>query len=165
MHLCGNIPAYQQGPGTSSWAIIRGLTSCKTARASVVPHRPGSDSEAEQSAHEAAGVAKKAGKALEDGFAAMVQAPRHLAETVRHQVHRCCPALPCCRLPCLAQTFLPCLALLQTALPCYRLPCPVVGSLALLKCCCLPSLSPHHCYTEELQSCTACDTWSVAVAD
>ena len=37
--------------------------------------------------HEATGVAEKAGKVLEDGFATMVQAPRHLAETVRHQVH------------------------------------------------------------------------------
>lgn len=44
------------------------------------------EKEAEQAVHEATGVAEKAGKALEEGFAAMVQAPRHLAETVRRQV-------------------------------------------------------------------------------
>lgn len=41
-----------------------------------------------QEGHEAGSAVKKAGEALEDGFVAVVQAPRHLAEAVKHQV--CC---------------------------------------------------------------------------
>lgn len=39
---------------------------------------------------EASRLVKKAGEALEGGFAAVVQAPRQLAETVKHQVHSKC---------------------------------------------------------------------------
>jgi len=35
---------------------------------------------------EAGSLVKKAGEALEEGFVAAVQAPRHLAEAVKHQV-------------------------------------------------------------------------------
>lgn len=54
---------------------------------------PCADKEAEQAVHEAAGVAQQAGKALEQGFASVVQAPRHLAEKVRHQVWPAQPPL------------------------------------------------------------------------
>ena len=39
-----------------------------------------------QGGQEASSLAKKAGEALEEGFVAAVQAPRHLAEAVKHQV-------------------------------------------------------------------------------
>lgn len=39
-----------------------------------------------QEGREAKGTLKQAGEALEEGFVAAVQAPRHLAETVKHQV-------------------------------------------------------------------------------
>ena len=41
-----------------------------------------------QAGREASSLVKKAGEALEDGLVAVVQAPRHLAETVKHQVLR-----------------------------------------------------------------------------
>jgi len=39
-----------------------------------------------QEGQEAGSLVKKAGEALEEGFVAAVQAPRHLAEAVKHQV-------------------------------------------------------------------------------
>ncbi len=39
-----------------------------------------------QGGQEAGSLVKKAGEALEEGFVAAVQAPRHLAEAVKHQV-------------------------------------------------------------------------------
>ena len=39
-----------------------------------------------QEGQQAKTAAKQAGEALEDGFVAAVQAPRHLAETVKRQV-------------------------------------------------------------------------------
>ena len=39
-----------------------------------------------QRGQEAGSLVKKAGDALEEGFVAAVQAPRHLAEAVKHQV-------------------------------------------------------------------------------
>ena len=39
-----------------------------------------------QGGQEAGRLVKKAGEALEEGFVAAVQAPRHLAEAVKHRV-------------------------------------------------------------------------------
>ncbi len=39
-----------------------------------------------QGGQEAGSLVKKAGEALEEGFVAAVQAPRHLAEAVKHRV-------------------------------------------------------------------------------
>ena len=49
-----------------------------------------------QGGQEARSVVKQAGEALEDGFVTTVQAPRHLAETVKRQVAflHCKPSSP-----------------------------------------------------------------------
>lgn len=69
----------------------------KVAPSSVRPKVAGGVAGAGRAAHEAAdsvrqegqqakSAIKQAGEALEDGFVAAVQAPRHLAETVKRQV-------------------------------------------------------------------------------
>lgn len=61
-----------------------------------------------QAGQEASILVKKAGEALEDGLVAVVQAPRHLAETVKHQVFHLGTQLLCPCLGSVSDTTAPC---------------------------------------------------------